>query len=152
MSIIGLLRSFFGLRDVVYASISNKEVPLYQRYFEEMLENADLEAIKALTEIARTYKVSEGFTARIGITSAYAIERVKLRPILLRAEDEDGLDMCALAVIFDQFFFADPGFRHLHRGNWASTVIHTRESRFFPRADDVLKNQNREILGPLANL
>lgn len=113
-------------KSVLYSSIRIEEIKAYQIYFEKMLSVVDLQnETKRSKDVTFNEDQSEIDYRKV---KEYANEAGK-----------NGLNAVILQVMLEQYFYADPLLREMHKHAWVEKVMNRENEDFFPHENAVLQ-------------
>ena len=107
--------------DSFYAELPSKNIALYQKYFERLLNSVDIENCTKRS-------MGKDYDRSISERDDTIIERI----IVEEAQAKGSLVPGYLQVILEQYFFADVWMREKDRHCWINRVLHRKDVDYFP--------------------
>lgn len=106
--------------DEIYKHIKKEEEPLYQKYFEEVLDKIDVQNFTNQT-LKKSFKKN-----KVGI------EYQTIEKIANRAKKRNHLSPLILQIMLEQYFWADIIMREVYKKEWVYKVMNRENEAFFP--------------------
>ena len=116
-----------SMADPIYKNVISGTEPLYQQYFERILELIDVQNFTNQT-LARPHEKS-----RIEGDNKIVEELINL------AKEKDNLLPVVLQIMLDQYFWADVYMREMGKEKWIYRVMNRKDEDFFPDSMTVYK-------------
>lgn len=118
--------------DPIYANVQKGQESLYQRFFEEIVTQIDVENFTAQTQ-GKPFDRSK-------LQSDYKI----VESVANRARQTHSLLPVVLQVMTEQYFWADAIQREKHKHEWIYRVMRRRDTDFFPDSLAIYNNLFRD--------
>ena len=108
------------MKGPIYQDIISGTEPLYQKYFEEILDKIDVQNFTNQA-LGRSYDKDK-------IKNDYKI----VEQIVNMAKEKSHLSPLALQVMLEQYLWADVYMREMDKDKWIYRVINRKDEDFFP--------------------
>ncbi|KKS46605.1 hypothetical protein A2567_00790 [Candidatus Azambacteria bacterium RIFOXYD1_FULL_42_11] len=108
------------MKGPIYQNIISGTEPLYQKYFEEILDKIDVQNFTNQA-LGRSYDKDK-------IKNDYKI----VEQIVNMAKEKSHLSPLALQVMLEQYLWADVYMREMDKDKWIYRVINRKDEDFFP--------------------
>jgi hypothetical protein len=133
---MSLFSKFFGKANIgkvnegidpYFLEIRKEQIPLYQRYFEKVIQSIDVDT-QTNWSMSKPYDKNQ-----------FRKDEDVMESIILGEATQEGLSPAFLQVIVHQYFFADVYEREKDKGNWVNRVMNTKKVDYFPGGWQVKK-------------